>query len=268
VTSSVTVFAKWVLMTCTVTFRLTDHKEPGAVWCSRVADCGSTVATPTAPVKAGCTFDGWYQDTCCVVPWTFSNPVTDDITLYGKWIENHTISFKSEGGSAVAPITQPYGSVVATPVAPVKSGQTFAGWYTTGSWKTPYVFTTMPDSDLTLHAKWTKAHPDHEADPKGCTPRKGSEGNKRAPIADSHPSEETSRTVACAKDQAGDSTSTEPTHAAGSSSAAETIESDSQAGSPAAPPTSSDSSSGSAAGASSKADGESKPAENVGAGTP
>jgi len=100
------------------------------------------------------------------------------------------------------------------------------------------------------------------------TPNKGSEGDKRVPITESHPSQETSRTVECGKGQAGDAAPAEAKHAAGSSSAAETIDSHPQAASPVEPPASGGSSGGSAAGTTSKEDGESKPADNVDAGTP
>ncbi|MBK7455202.1 MAG: InlB B-repeat-containing protein [Anaerolineales bacterium] len=79
-----------------------------------------------------------------------------DITLYAKWTANsYTITFNSNGGSAVAAITQPFGSVVSAPTAPTKAGNTFAGWYSDAGLTTAYTFTTMPAADITLYAKWT-----------------------------------------------------------------------------------------------------------------
>ena len=60
----------------------------------------------------------------------------------------YTISFNSAGGSAVAPISQEYGTAVATPAAPTRTGYTFAGWI-------PAVPATMPAGNRTLTAQWT-----------------------------------------------------------------------------------------------------------------
>ena len=54
------------------------------------------------------------------------------------------------------------------PVAPTRSGYTFAGWYTDTTFATSWNFTndTMPDHDLTLYAKWNK-NPDYIAASSG-----------------------------------------------------------------------------------------------------
>ena len=66
-----------------------------------------------------------------------------------------TITFNSNGGSAVTAITQAPGSAVSAPTAPTKAGSTFAGWFSDAGLTTPYTFTTMPAADITLYAKWT-----------------------------------------------------------------------------------------------------------------
>lgn len=49
---------------------------------------GKTVARPTDPVCEGYTFEGWYSDTALTQAWDFSAPVTEDMTLWGKWTKN------------------------------------------------------------------------------------------------------------------------------------------------------------------------------------
>jgi uncharacterized repeat protein (TIGR02543 family) len=78
----------------------------------------------------------------------------NDITLHAKWIKNYTISFDSNGGSSVDPLTQAFGSDVKAPSAPTKTGFTFADWYADSHLTKSYTFVTMPDSDITLFAKW------------------------------------------------------------------------------------------------------------------
>jgi|GEM_PF-3194727 len=62
--------------------------------------------------------------------------------------KEYTITFDSAGGSAVAPITQAFGSKVTAPAAPTRSGYTFNGW-------NPAVPATMPLNGASLTAQWT-----------------------------------------------------------------------------------------------------------------
>ena len=79
-----------------------------------------------------------------------------NITLYAKWTVNeYTISFEENGGSAVTNITQDYGTAVSAPADPTKEGYTFTGWYSDEELTSAYTFATMPAANITLYAKWT-----------------------------------------------------------------------------------------------------------------
>ena len=67
----------------------------------------------------------------------------------------YTITFNSNGGSFVEAITDVFGSVVTAPKSPTKTGFTFAGWFTdNNTFQNEYTFSTMPDTNPTIYAKW------------------------------------------------------------------------------------------------------------------
>ena len=70
------------------------------------------------------------------------------LTLYPVWNTNqYTITFDTNGGSEIAPITQDYGTNITAPADPTREGYTFIGW-------DREIPTTMPAENMTLKAKW------------------------------------------------------------------------------------------------------------------
>ena len=70
------------------------------------------------------------------------------LTLYPVWNTNqYTITFDTNGGSEIAPITQDYGTNITAPADPTREGYTFIGW-------DKEIPTTMPAENMTLKAKW------------------------------------------------------------------------------------------------------------------
>ena len=77
------------------------------------------------------------------------------ITLYAQWNSTYTVTFNTNGGSYIAPLTLKAGSTVNRPADPIKNGYIFAGWYQNANLTSPYPFGYGITGDTTLYAKWT-----------------------------------------------------------------------------------------------------------------
>ena len=137
----------------TVTFNL---NYDGCINTTQSVTDGATVKEPDTPTREGYTFAGWYTDAGCTNSYDFLAAVTENITLYAKWtINTYTVTFNTDGGSAVDSQTVNYNSTATTPTAPTKTGYTFAGWYTDAGCTNSYDFLTAVTESITLYAKWT-----------------------------------------------------------------------------------------------------------------
>ena len=95
---------------------------------------------------------------------TFYGTVTGSGTINAKAYE--TVTFASEGGTAVASQRVLRGQMVGEPAVPTKVGYTFGGWFAEGA-ATAFDFTTPITTSLTLTAQWTQC--DHSASEKKPT---------------------------------------------------------------------------------------------------
>ena len=81
--ASVTVYAKWIDLV-TVTFDV----DGGSAIEPIVLHKGEAVDEPDAPIKEDYAFAGWFTDVGTLeVEYNFEDPVTEDITLYSKWLD-------------------------------------------------------------------------------------------------------------------------------------------------------------------------------------
>ena len=126
----------------TVTY---DYGERGGIYAKQIVQAGETAIEPDVPSRQGYQFTDWYLDD---TKYDFNTAVTGNMTLTAKWrINQYTISFDTDGGSAIAPITQDYGTAIAAPAAPTKTGYTFANWDRA-------IPATMPAENMTIKANW------------------------------------------------------------------------------------------------------------------
>jgi uncharacterized repeat protein (TIGR02543 family) len=155
-----TLYARWIdenHATAHVTFEVNGGSSVSA----QEVKYNGTVARPADPTQSGYTFAGWWKDAGFITPWNFpTDVVTGSVTLYAKWISDsvatYTVTFSTDGGSAVDPQTVEAGGTVAMPANPAKAGCTFEGWYSDEAFATPWSFPTdVVTGNVTLYAKWS-----------------------------------------------------------------------------------------------------------------
>ena len=112
---------------------------------------GATLPTADDMTYTGHTFKGWYDNEGLTGDPVMAIGGTEmgNKEYWAKWtINQYTITFDTDGGSEVAPITQDYGTAITAPAAPTREGYTFTGWDKT-------IPATMPAGDMTITAQWT-----------------------------------------------------------------------------------------------------------------
>ena len=130
--------ANWQVNQYTITFQTSG----GSTIASITQDYGTEVTAPANPTRKGHTFTGWDKAIPATMP-------AENMTIIAQWkINQYTITFNTDGGSAIDPITQNYGAAITAPADPTKTGYTFNGW-------DKAIPATMPSEDVTIKAKWT-----------------------------------------------------------------------------------------------------------------
>ena len=129
--------AKWQINQYTITF----DTDGGSAIDPITQDYGTDITPPEDPTKEGYTFKGWDKEIPSTMP-------AGDMAITATWqINQYTITFDTDGGSEIAPITQDYGTKITIPENPTKTGYTFKGW-------DKEIPGTMPEGDMTITATW------------------------------------------------------------------------------------------------------------------
>ena len=137
VTGNMTLTAKWTANSYTITF----DTGGGSAIAPITQDYGTQITAPADPTREGYTFIGWDKAIPATMP-------AEDLTVTAQWrINQYTIAFDTDGGSAIAPITQDYGTQITAPADPTREGYTFIGW-------DKAIPATMPAENITITAQW------------------------------------------------------------------------------------------------------------------
>lgn len=109
-----------------------------------------TVKEPTKPTKKGYRFGGWFTDAEFTTEFTaWGRAITDDITLYAKWVQQFEVTFDVEG--IEKQIVDINGKATKPAVDPDKANFVFGGWQLNG---VDYDFETPVTANIALTANW------------------------------------------------------------------------------------------------------------------
>ena len=134
---NITVKAQWEINQYTITFDTNGGSEIAPI----TQDYGTEITAPDNPTRKGYTFKGWDKEIPKTMP-------AENITVKAQWeINQYTITFDTNGGSDIAPITQDYGTEITAPDKPTRKGYSFKGW-------DKEIPETMPAENITVKAQW------------------------------------------------------------------------------------------------------------------
>ena len=134
---NITVKAQWEINQYTIAFDTNGGSEIAPI----TQDYGTEITAPDNPTRKGYTFKGWDKE----IPETMP---AENITVKAQWeINQYTITFDTNGGSEIAPITQDYGTEITAPDNPTRKGYTFKGW-------DKEIPEAMPAENMTVKAQW------------------------------------------------------------------------------------------------------------------
>ncbi len=134
---ALTLYPVWNTNKYTITFDTNGGSEIAPI----TQDYGTEITAPDSPTRKGYTFKGWDKEIPKTMP-------AENITVKAQWeINQYTITFDTNGGSEIAPITQDYGTEITAPANPTRKGYTFKGW-------DKEIPETMPAENMTVKAQW------------------------------------------------------------------------------------------------------------------
>jgi uncharacterized repeat protein (TIGR02543 family) len=162
ITSNITIKAKWIQM---YTLTYNNNYATGNAPASQTVKAGSTVTVaypPSTMTKTGNSFNGWCMD--------FSGSgthykggeqitINSDITLYAQWqIVQYTVTFNANNNTTSQTFTIDAGSSLGSkfPSDPIKSGNTFKGWFTSSG--SPFDRSTQVSGNVIVTAKWEQSN--------------------------------------------------------------------------------------------------------------
>ena len=150
VTGDIVLVAKWEKKTYTITFDYNDGETESTTQLVKYLE---KVIRPDDPERENYDFVEWQKDG---VTYDFNELVTAEFTLTALWkkVEKVTITFHSNGGTEISPMTIVKGTVATKPTDPERTGYTFDKWYIDEGLDTEYMWNDPVNENIHLYAGW------------------------------------------------------------------------------------------------------------------
>ncbi|MDD2628047.1 MAG: InlB B-repeat-containing protein [Clostridia bacterium] len=151
VTGNIKLVAKWESKTQEVeTYFIKFDTDGGNEIEELKVEEGNPISKPEDPIKEKHIFEYWTLDD---KEFDFNVKVLEDMTLIAKWkeIPKYTVTFNSNGGTAITKQIITEDSTAIKPKDPTRNNYTFVNWLLNGK---PYDFNSKVTSELTLTANW------------------------------------------------------------------------------------------------------------------
>ena len=149
---AITLYAKW-LDAITLSF----DENAGSAMTDIVLGVGeapSAFMTEPDPTLVGNVFRGWYNEVGLTTLFDSRAVLSENTTIYAKWLTARTVTFNVDGGYAEPAQIIGDGETASEPRVgdQVKAGFKFMGWYKENTYATAYNFEDAVMGDITLYA--------------------------------------------------------------------------------------------------------------------
>ena len=152
-------YARWELQNYTVKYSITNDvtKEETIEVDPYTYHYGDKLSKPSFE-KEHMTLNGWFQDKGYKDKWVFKrDSVKGDTTIYAYWTDTlYKVHFETYGGTEIPDQELVWGSQFEDPGIPERTGYTYTGWYTDGTYSVLWDFEEdFVDGDTTIYAGWS-----------------------------------------------------------------------------------------------------------------
>lgn len=152
ISENITLKAKWEENAPT-SYTVTFDTAGGSTIAPVKVSANGKVQKPADPTRSGYDFVGWKLNGA---NYDFNTTVTANITLTAEWkaqsgVETVTVTFNTDGGNNITPVTLKKGDKLTLPATPTKTGYTFEGWTLNGE---PFNQNQAINENITLVATW------------------------------------------------------------------------------------------------------------------
>jgi len=134
---------------------LTLNSQGGSAVTPIEVNPGTAIGTLPTPTRTGYTFGGWFSAQTGGTQYTATSTLSANATAYARWTAtSYTITYDSNGGSAVPNGTYTIESPAVTLPTATRTGYNFAGWEMPGSVDIVTVLPTGSIGNRSFTAKW------------------------------------------------------------------------------------------------------------------